>query len=137
MMEHAPTSAFGRAALAYGRVGLTSGVDAADPHRLVLMLFEGALEAIAQARAHHRAGDPAARARAAAKAALIVEQGLHASLDRRVGGPLAATLAGLCDFVGRRVRRASAAGDDAGLAEAARLLAELREAWSRVDPGQR
>ena len=40
-----------RAANAYAQVGLETGVSTADPHKLVLMLFEGALLSIAKASA--------------------------------------------------------------------------------------
>ncbi|MBI2225220.1 MAG: flagellar protein FliS, partial [Betaproteobacteria bacterium] len=34
---------------AYQRVGVETGVEAADPHKLILMLFEGARLALAEA----------------------------------------------------------------------------------------
>ena len=40
------------AARAYANVGLETGVTAANPHRLVVMLYDGAIEAIGDARTH-------------------------------------------------------------------------------------
>lgn len=128
-MEHATTASYQRAARAYGQVGITSGVDAADPHRLILMLFDGALEAIARARLHLAAGHVAAKGQAVSQAVLIVEQGLNASLDRRAGGPLAQTLTELYDYIARRLLIANAGNDADGFDEASRLLGELRASW--------
>ena len=127
-------SAYQRAARAYGQVGVTSGVDTADPHRLVLMLFDGALEAIARARMHLAAGQVTAKGQSVSQAVLIVEQGLNASLDRSAGGALAATLTELYDYIARRLLLASAGNDMAGFEESARLLTELRGAWASI-PG--
>ena len=42
----------GNRATAYAKVGMETGVMAADAHKLTLMLYEGALLAIARARLH-------------------------------------------------------------------------------------
>jgi flagellar protein FliS len=134
-MSYATPSSFQRAARAYGQVGLTTCVDTADRHGLVLMLFDGAIEAINRVRAHLAAGRIPAKCEAVSQAVLIVEQGLNASLDRNVGGPLSAGLAELYDYISRRLLLASAANDMAGFDEARRLLAELREAWAAIPNG--
>jgi flagellar protein FliS len=126
-----------RAARAYAQVGTQSGVESADPHRLVLMLFDGAIECIARARSHFAAGRIGPRGEALSQAIQIIELGLKASLDREAGGDLAASLAELYDYVARRLLAAGMASDPAPLAEATRLLTELRDAWSRIQPGAR
>ncbi len=131
-MEYAMQSAARRAARAYGEIGITTGVDTADPHRLVLMLFDGAVEAISRARLHMGSGQFAARGQAVSQAVQIIEQGLNASLDRSAGNPLAATLTELYDYIARRLLLASAGNDAAGFDEARRLLLELREAWAAM-----
>jgi flagellar protein FliS len=128
-MDYATNATLQRAARAYGQVGITSGVDTADPHKLILMLFDGALEAVNRARMHLAAGQVAAKAQAISQAVLIVEQGLNASLDRQSGGPLAQTLTDLYDYIARRLLIANAGNDPDGFDEASRLLGELRSAW--------
>lgn len=135
-METSSQLAYRRAAHAYGTVGVTTGVDCADPHGLVLMLFDGALEAIARARAHMAAGDVAAKGAAVSHAVRIIEQGLNASLDRRYGGELAASLGELYDYLVRRLLLASVGGDVAGFDEASRLVADLRGAWVAAAPSR-
>lgn len=117
---------------AYQRVNVDTGVGAADPHALVQMLFDGALEAIKQAEGHLAAGRVQDKGRALAKAGRIVEEGLKASLDRRVGGALAQQLAALYDYINMRLLQANLRGDAAALAEAARLLGDLRVAWNGI-----
>lgn len=120
------------AATAYARVGLESGVLAASPERLISMLFDGALAAIRDARRHLARGDAARRGQAVSKALDIVNHGLAAALDHERGGELAEQLAGLYDYVARRLLAANLHGDDDGLAEAAGLLEAVASAWREM-----
>lgn len=122
----------GYGARAYQRVGVDSGVATADPHRLVLMLFDGALEAIKLAQAHIGSGHVAEKGHALGKAVRIVEEGLKASLDKDAGGPLARQLAALYDYACLRLLQANLKNDHAALDEVSGLLADLRDAWARI-----
>lgn len=117
---------------AYARVGVETGVVAADPHRLVLMLFDGALVAIGQARAALAAGDVARKGGAISRAIQIIEEGLRASLDHEDGGEIAAQLEQLYDYVSRRLLTANLRGDPAALEEVGRIVSELRDAWAAM-----
>ncbi len=117
---------------AYRQVGVDSSVAAADPHRLVLMLFDGVLESIRLAEAHIAAGRIAEKGQALGKAVRIVEEGLKASLDKEAGGPLARQLAALYDYACLRLLQANLKNDHRALHEVARLLADLRDAWSQI-----
>jgi flagellar protein FliS len=121
-----------RFALVYARNDVETGVAAADPHRLVLMLFDGAIRATTEALACLATGDIEGRARAVAKAVQIVEDGLRESLDTRQGGALAARLDGLYDYIGRRLLVGSARSDLRCFEEVRMLLGELREAWASI-----
>lgn len=125
----------GFGASAYARVDVDSGVASADPHRLVLMLFDGALEAIKLAEGHIAAGRVSEKGKALGKAVRIVEEGLKASLDKNAGGPLARQLAALYDYASLRLLQANLKNDHAALREVARLLADLRGAWSQIGSG--
>ncbi|MFY9314265.1 MAG: flagellar export chaperone FliS [Burkholderiales bacterium] len=120
------------AVAAYARVGVESGVESADPHRLILMLFEGALVAIGRARAAMLARDPRTKGECVSRAIQIVEQGLKASLDEAAGGELTRQLRSLYDYVAGRMLIASASNDPAGLDEAAQLLGQLKDAWEAM-----
>lgn len=124
------------AAAAYSRVGIETGVVSANPHRLVLMLFEGARVAVAAARLHMQRNEIAAKGEAISKAIAIIDHGLKASLDVAAGGELAQQLYALYEYMARRLLAANLDNDPKGLDEVGRLLAELNDAWEAIgEPG--
>lgn len=116
-------------ASAYARVSVETGVMGANPHRLILMLYQGARQAIAQARMHLRQGNIAPRGEAIGKALAIIGSGLQASLNQEVGGDIAARLDALYSYMMRRLTQANLEQSDAMLVEVDGLLATLEEAW--------
>jgi flagellar secretion chaperone FliS len=120
------------AAQAYARIGLETGVAAASPQRLIVMLYDGALAALAEARAHIAAGRTAQKGRAIGKAISIVDEGLKAALDVQQGGDIARSLMQLYDYVSRRLLIANLRDDVALIDEANQLLTELRGAWATL-----
>ena len=119
---------------AYAKVGIESGVVAADPHKLIAMLYQGALLAIANARNAILRKDIAAKGAAISKAILIIEEGLKTSLDRKVGGALAQNLADLYDYMENRLLQANLNNDSRILDEVAQLLNDLKTAWDEIRP---
>lgn len=117
---------------AYAKVGVESGVAAANPHRLILMLLEGAMVAIGDARRHLLCRDMAAKGIAISKAIMIIDDGLRVSLDLKDGGELAQHLHALYEYMSRTLLFASAHNDIAKLDEVKRLLAEIKEAWEAI-----
>ena len=122
-------------ASAYRNLQMESSVQQASPHRLVSMLFEGAISAIGQGRVAMQAGDHAAKGQALTRAIRIVEEGLKASLDPS-GGELAQRLASLYDYIARQLLAASARNDAGLLDELVALIVPLQEAWLAIDPGR-
>lgn len=116
----------------YRKVGLETGVIAASPHKLILMLYEGAIVAIALAQRHLRQKNIAARGQAISKAISIIDGGLKASLDLNIGGELARNLSELYDYMGRRLLYANLKNDRSALDEVAQLLEQLNEAWESI-----
>jgi flagellar protein FliS len=125
-------SAVHKAIDAYANVGVETGVAAADPHKLILMLFDGTLAAIAKARLAMARGEIAAKGAAISKAIEIIDAGLKASLDVKAGGVLAERLAALYDYMLNRLLAANLRNDAALLDEVGRLLNELRGAWAQI-----
>ena len=119
------------AARSYRAVGVEARVDEADPHALILALFDGALERIGQARAAIAGGELKHKLVAISAANGIVE-GLRRSLDFEAGGALAQRLDMLYEYCGRRLLHASIHNDGGALEEAASLLGELRAAWAEM-----
>lgn len=116
----------------YAQVGVETGVAAADPHKLILMLFDGTHAAINAAKNAIGRNDIAAKAAAISKAIAIIDGGLKASLDVKAGGVLAERLAGLYDYMLTRLLAANLRNDTDLLDEVNRLLDELRSAWAQI-----
>src|SRR3972149_11229883 len=106
----------------YAKIGIESGVNAADPHKLISMLYQGALLAIANARNGILRNDVSAKGTAISKAIAIIDEGLNASLDKNVGGTLAQNLSSLYEYMCTRLIAANLKNDMAALDEVARLL---------------
>lgn len=121
-----------RALNAYSSVGVETGVVAATPHRLILMLFEGARIAIANAKGHMQRREIGPKCEAISKAIAIIDQGLNASLDVNAGGELALRLRALYEYTANRLIQANAENDTSMLDEVANLLAELHGAWAAI-----
>jgi flagellar protein FliS len=123
-----------RAINAYSTVGLETGVEDADPHKLILMLYEGALLALADAKLHMAQRNTAAKGISLSKAIQIVENGLKASLDIKAGGLLGEQLAALYDYIGDRLLHANLHNRPELIDEVSHLLRELRSAWEQIQP---
>lgn len=120
------------AAAAYAKVGVESHVSNADPHQLILTLFDGALLSINSAAIALEHGEVEARVKNISKAIEIITMGLKASLDAQAGGELAERLGALYDYMCARLLHANAYSTDAPLIEVAGLLRDLREAWAQI-----
>jgi len=116
---------------AYRSVAAHSGVDAADPHRLITMLMDGALERLASARGAMDHGETEAKSRMIHRAVAIVEE-LRASLNVQAGGQIAANLADLYEYCGRQLVRANLENRPEVLDEVGNLLREIRSAWVQI-----
>ncbi len=116
----------------YHTVQTDTGVDAASPHRLVEMLFEGFFDSCSQAIGHIRAGNVELKCRSLARAARIVDEGLKAPLDLNGGGELAKDLRDLYAYVSVRLTHANLQNDVAAVDECQRLLRPIHSAWATI-----
>jgi len=116
----------------YQQVGVESQLANATPHALVAMLFDGFMEALAQARGAIRNRDAAAKGVAIGRAVRIIEEGLRAGLDVRAGGSLAQDLGELYTYISRRLTLANLRNDEDAIDECQRLMQPLREAWQAI-----
>ncbi|MBL8430373.1 MAG: flagellar export chaperone FliS [Dechloromonas sp.] len=120
----------------YAKVGVDAAVETADPHRLVLMLFDGAMTAISLARIQMQNGQIPEKGAAISKAIDLITNGLRASLDMEAGGELAERLAALYEYMAQRLLFANLKNSVAALDEVSELLTSLREAWAQIAPGE-
>lgn len=117
---------------AYNKVGIESGVDGADPQKLILMLFDGAGLAIRLAKKSLLDNEISQKGAAISKAISIIDSGLKASLDNEAGGEIAQKLQSLYDYIIGRLLVANSKNDPEILDEVAKLLSELRDAWATI-----
>ena len=121
---------------AYSKTSLESEVAQASPHKLILMLFDGLLSAINQARAHMEAKRIAEKGMALSKAVAILEEGLRSSLDKEVGGELAENLDALYEYCSNTLIEANLKNVPEKLDEVVNLLTPIRDAWETIgQPG--
>lgn len=123
---------FQNRAAAYSKVGVETGVGTADPHKLILMLFDGALLQVRTAGVAMDKKDIPAKGQAISKAIEIIVNGLKVSLDMNTGGELAGRLAALYDYMSERLLYANLHNNQPALDEVSGLLANLREAWASI-----
>ncbi|MEM6985904.1 MAG: flagellar export chaperone FliS [Pseudomonadota bacterium] len=121
----------------YRQVGKGTGATYADPHQLIQLLYDGALDRLAQAQGAFEADMVGDCNRLVSEVIGIVE-GLDACLDREAGGELAANLHELYIYVIRRLLLGNLNNElgDA-VQESAELLRELREAWALIPVDER
>jgi flagellar secretion chaperone FliS len=119
---------------AYNDVSLETSVIGADPHKLISMLFEAALLAIAKAKNEMLQNHTATKGKPISHAIAIIGEGLNASLDKSVGGEMAQNLSALYDYMVARLVAANVNNDVAILDEVTHLLTELQGAWDSIRP---
>jgi flagellar protein FliS len=118
---------------AYQSAAAHGGVAASNPHRLIVMLMDGALERITTARGCMQRGETSEKARLLNRAVSIVGE-LRNSLDMKSGGQVASNLAELYDYMCRRLLLATSENRIEMLDEVTTLLHEIRGAWLAIAP---
>jgi flagellar secretion chaperone FliS len=115
----------------YQSVAVHGGIAADDPHHLVLMLMDGALQRIATARGCLERRELGQKAQLLQRTVAIIAE-LRGSLDQQRGGELAQNLAELYEYMTRQLLRANTENKAHFLDEVAGLLGEVRAAWVAV-----
>lgn len=121
---------------AYRSTSVYSGVAASDPHRLIVMLMDGAMERVATARGLMRNGGGAEKAQLLHRAVAIIDE-LRNSLNFKAGGDISTNLDALYDYMCVRLMQANSANKPEWLDEVSRLLGEVRAAWLALPATQR
>lgn len=121
---------------AYQTINLVSEIEGASPHRLVSMLFEGAIKQIAIAKGAIDRNDYSAKGVAISKSIAIIGE-LDGSLKDKDTEEVSINLSRLYDYM---IRTLSAANIDSSLDklnEVATLIIELKSAWDAIPEDQR
>lgn len=120
----------------YRKVGVSTAVTDADPHKLVALLLSGACERIRLAEACLERNDQARKGKAIGEACAIVGH-LNGSLDHEAGGEVAGNLSALYEYVLHRLTEANLHNDATALQESAQLISEIDAAWNAIPQEQR
>jgi flagellar protein FliS len=123
------TNARVRATAAYGQAARTI-----PPALQVVMLYDGAIGRLREARRAVEERRVEDRYRAVEKAAAIVDA-LHACLDRERGGEVAALLDRLYTYASVRMQLINTHNDAGVCDELVARLTELRDAWRGIAEG--
>lgn len=121
-----------RGAQSYAKVGVETGVLAASPHKLIVMLFDGAVVALRTAALHMESGNIPEKGKAISKAIQIIDNGLRASLNKEAGGQIAEGLDALYEYMSARLLTANLKNDLVILGEVQGLLVDLRDTWNAI-----
>jgi len=113
------------------RAYLTVDAQSRSPLELVVMLYDGAIRFLGQARDAQARGDRRGRAQGISRALAIVSE-LQNTLDVERGRDIAGELDRLYHYVMRRLLDVTTRGDAAALDEILRLLGTLREGWAQA-----
>ena len=119
---------------AYARVSEETGVISANPHKLIVMLYDGAIVAIGNAMNQMRKKEIAAKGKSISHAISIIDNGLRASLDKQAGGDIAINLDALYEYMSTQLFLANAKNDESLLAEVQTLLRDLKTTWEAIAP---
>ncbi|MFY8044067.1 MAG: flagellar export chaperone FliS [Rhodoferax sp.] len=127
------TSVSARSASAYKRASVDSSVEMANPHQLVVLLFDALQRHLGAAEYALQTADIPAKCKNIGAAIRILEEGLIAPLDLEKGGDLAANLKNLYSYCVTRLLFANVKSDAAALQEVKRLIEPVANGWKQID----
>lgn len=107
-----------------------------DPGTVLLLLYQGAIDALNRATAFMAAGNMADKGKQILKANDIINQFI-ASLDFEVGGELAHNLDGLYRFMLDQILVANVRNDPQPIGTVVSLLTTLKSGWEEAVASQR
>jgi flagellar protein FliS len=117
---------------AYHSVGIKSQVSAADPHRIIQMLMQGALDRIAQAKGCIERKEYAAKSVHVSKAIAILNA-LRESLKPVDGAEeLSTNLNDLYVFVMDQIQNANVSNEVQPLKDSSDILVTIKEGWDAI-----
>lgn len=115
----------------YQSVGVETSIMDADSHRLIQLLYQGALDAMAQAKGAIEREDIESRNSCLNKAVQIVG-GLRTFLDKDKGGEVADNLERLYEYVEVTLFEANMNNDASQIDHCAKLIREVKTGWDEI-----
>lgn len=115
----------------YRKVSVESEISVASPHRIIQLMFEGALQRLAQSRYAIEHKDIANKGIYIGKAIGIIT-GLNNSLNMDAGGDIANNLSDLYDFMLRKISEANINNDVQAIDDVSEILRTIKEGWDAI-----
>ncbi|MCT8863230.1 flagellar export chaperone FliS [Shewanella sp. LC6] len=115
----------------YRKVSLESEITVASPHRIIQLMFAGALQRLAQSRYAIEQNDLANKGIYINKAIGIIT-GLSNSLNMDAGGQIAKNLSELYDFMLRKISEANLNNDVKAIDDVCDILRTIKEGWDAI-----
>jgi flagellar protein FliS len=106
-------------------------VGTANRVKLVVMLYEGAIRFLKEAKKRIETNDIAGRSMYLSKALRIIGE-LHGSLNLKDGGEIAEQLDKLYSFISSQITLANVSGKAVHIDDSLNVLETLRDGWSQV-----
>ncbi|MDO9151633.1 MAG: flagellar export chaperone FliS [Methylotenera sp.] len=117
----------------YAKVSIETGVLAASPVRLIVMLYDGAITACHSAIGSMQRKEIEQKGAMLSRAIMIIESGLRLSLDKKAGGEIAESLDALYVYMSGRLASANVRNQPEQVQEVIKLLLDLKSAWEAID----
>lgn len=121
---------------AYKSVGVKDDIAVADPHRIIQLLMQGALENMAKAKGAMERKDFAVKAQTLGKAIAIISA-LKGSLDMNAGGDISQNLDALYEFMINHLTLASREVSIQKVDEVMELMLTIKSAWEQIPVADR
>lgn len=115
----------------YKQVGVQAAVGNADPHTLIQMLIDGAIQRLNTAKMHMKQNNIPLKGENISKAISIID-GLRTSLDMEKGGEIAKNLESLYDYMQRQLLAANLDDKVENIDEVLSLMNEIRSGWASI-----
>ena len=119
----------------YRKVSLDSEIAIASPHRIIQMMFAGALERLAQSRFAIERRDLQNKSLYIGKAIGLIN-GLNNSLNMDAGGEIASNLSNLYDFMLLKITEANVNNDVKAIDDVTDVLRIIKEGWDAIPQDQ-
>lgn len=116
---------------AYKKVSVDSQLQSASPHKVILMLLNGAIERLVQAKAAMQMGNVALKGERLGKAIEIIAN-LEACLSEDEGLDIAQNLKQIYEYMQSQLLKANANNNPELIDEVIGLLTEIKSAWEAI-----
>lgn len=117
----------------YKTIDLRTRVDAADPHELISLLFQGAKKHLSSAQGNIARQQLSQKGEHLSRALGIIA-GLKTCLNHEEGGEVADNLLKIYEYIEQLILNANLNNDKELLVQANKLLGEIYEAWQAISP---